>query len=386
GKAPMPELGFALALYYQASEDAAIGKQAVQWALSPKSNDLRQLSLVFDWCQPLLTEEQSKTLAAKLEKGIAASAKDQSIPAARNRTLAAIALAGHLPKVSAEETERVVRSWWRGYMVPALKGGRNVVPREHVYALFELLHAVRDNVNLDLRDPVPGFFKGLPIFHLLSYYPATFAAPEGEYRIPVRKGGAEPDPIMAATSRAAELCMVAYDTNAPETQVLQGWLMHDVFLLRGTFGITYEFLWANPYQPGLSYYHVPLSFHDDMFGRLFVRSSWEEGATWFGYFDGEMQLFQDGRPTVLNPQLVTKPIELDEALIMFGSYAEKFKVKLKKDEVLFVIALKARQAYEIEVDDEEMREEIADPGGILSVKLPAEVEVGVRIRARPSRK
>ncbi|MEO7653358.1 MAG: hypothetical protein ABIZ80_23105, partial [Bryobacteraceae bacterium] len=41
GKAPMPELGFALALYYQASEDAAIGKQAVQWALSPKSNDLR---------------------------------------------------------------------------------------------------------------------------------------------------------------------------------------------------------------------------------------------------------------------------------------------------------------------------------------------------------
>ena len=56
--------------------------------------------------------------------------------------------------------------------------------------------------------------------------------------------------------------MVAYDTNAAESQLLQGWLMHDHFMLRGTFGAPYEFLWANPYQPGLSYYHVPLVYHN----------------------------------------------------------------------------------------------------------------------------
>ena len=41
GNAPMPERGFALALYYQVSGDAAVGKQAVAWALAPGA-DLRQ--------------------------------------------------------------------------------------------------------------------------------------------------------------------------------------------------------------------------------------------------------------------------------------------------------------------------------------------------------
>jgi len=47
---------------------------------------------------------------------------------------------------------------------------------------------------------------------------------------------------------------------------------------------------------------------------------------------------------------------------------------------VFVVALKPRQAYEIEVDDEEMREESTDTGGILILQLPAKTPVGVRIR------
>ena len=117
----------------------------------------------------------------------------------------------------------------------------------------------------------------------MSYYPATFPAPEGEYRIPATKGGGEPDVRRATMSRAAELAMVPYDTNAPESQILQGWLMHDNFMLRSTLGAPYEFLWANPYHPGLSYYLAPLVFHDELFGRLFIRSSWDESARWLGY-------------------------------------------------------------------------------------------------------
>ena len=30
--------------------------------------------------------------------------------------------------------------------------------------------------------------------------------------------------------------MVAYDRNAPESRSLQGWLTHDDFILRSTFG------------------------------------------------------------------------------------------------------------------------------------------------------
>ena len=35
--------------------------------------------------------------------------------------------------------------------------------------------------------------------------------------------------------------MVSFDTNSQEMQFLQGWLMHDRFLLRSTLGIPYEF-------------------------------------------------------------------------------------------------------------------------------------------------
>src|SRR5436190_11842047 len=94
GKAPMPETGFAQALYYQVSGNEEAGKQAVRWALGP-ATDLRQLALVFDWCQPVLSEAQSKALAAKMVKSIAAAERDKRLSAVRDRTLAAAALAGH---------------------------------------------------------------------------------------------------------------------------------------------------------------------------------------------------------------------------------------------------------------------------------------------------
>ncbi len=146
---------------------------------------------------------------------------------------------------------------------------------------------------------MPRFFKDFPIEHLLTHYPATYDAPENQYRIGLTKNAGEPDLQAAALSRAAELEMVALDVNAAESQVLQGWLMHDHFMLRGTFGAPYEFLWANPYQPGLSYYHVPLIYHNNDFGKLFVRSSWDEDAEWFGYWDGNMQMFSQGHLTPL---------------------------------------------------------------------------------------
>src|SRR5512142_1155267 len=53
GHAPMPEPGFADALYYQISGNAESGKRAIAWALRPGA-DLRQQAIVFDWCQSLL--------------------------------------------------------------------------------------------------------------------------------------------------------------------------------------------------------------------------------------------------------------------------------------------------------------------------------------------
>ncbi len=379
GKAPMQERAFAEALYYQISGDAAFGRQAITSALSPGA-DLRQQALVFDWCQSLLTEAQRRDLTGRLQKGIADPAGNEGIPAVRSRVLAAVALYDHVPQTPQRELERVVHSWWAGKIVPALKSGRSVIGRDDAYPLLELLHAMRDSTNLDLREAIPRFFKDFPIEHLISYYPALYPAPENEYRIGLTRKTGEPDLQMAALSRAADLAMVAFDVNAAESQVLQGWLMHDKFILRGTFGAAYEFLWANPYQPGLSYYLVPLVYHNPDFGKLFVRSSWDDTADWFGYFDGVMQMFADGRLTPLNLQRMSAPLSLKEAMICFGQQARKFRLTLDEEQAVFIMGLDPRRAYEVEVDDEEMFEAMTDPGGILELDLPHGKEVGVRIK------
>src|ERR1017187_4749991 len=71
GGAPMPERGFAWALYFQVTGNAEFGRKAIVWALPPAAH-LRQQALVFDWCQDLLSEPQRRDLTARLAKVIMA--------------------------------------------------------------------------------------------------------------------------------------------------------------------------------------------------------------------------------------------------------------------------------------------------------------------------
>ena len=376
GNAPMPERGFALALYYQIAGDAAAGKEAIAFALG-LSADLRQQAIVYDWCQDLLNDAQRASLIAKLEKGITDPPSDAGVGTARSRALAAIALFDHVERTPQRELERVVRQWWLGHSAKALAAGQAAISRDEAYALFELLHVLRDNAVLDLREAAPQFFKDYPIEHLMSYYPAVYEGPDTNYYIGASQKGGQPDLRAAALSRAGELAMVAYDANAAPSQVLQGWLMHDKFMLRSTFGAPYEFLWANPYLPGLSYYHVPLVYHNPDFGRLFIRSSWDDGATWFGAFDGITQLFADGRLQ----QPGAGPLSMEQAVVCFAKSGDRFTVKPGEDEdAVFIVGLEPRKAYEVEIDDEEMREAQADAGGILELEVPKGKMVGIRWR------
>jgi hypothetical protein len=376
GNAPMPERGFALALYYQVARDGTAGKDAIAFALGP-SADLRQQALVYDWCQDLLTDSQRSSLTAKLEKGIADPPADASVGTTAARALAAIALFDHVERTPQRELERLTRQWWMGRTVPALAAGRAAISRDDAYPLFEMLHALRDNTILDLREAAPQFFKDYPIEHLMSYYPAVYEGADTNYYIGARQKPGEPDLRAAALSRAGELAMVAYDTNAAPSQVLQGWLMHDKFMLRSTFGAPYEFLWANPYLPGLSYYHVPLVYHNPDFGTLFIRSSWDDGATWFGAFGGVTQLFADGKLQ----QPGSGPLSLEQAVVCFAKAGDRFTVKPGEDEdAVFIVGLGPRKAYEVEIDDEEMYEAQADAGGILELEVPKGKAVGIRLR------
>lgn len=385
GHAPMPEPGMAEALYYQVGEDVNAGRAAIEWALGATA-DLRQQALVFDWCQDLLTEAQRRDLTERLLKGMSQTASDDSVPAVRSRVFAALALFDHVPDVPRRELERTVHTWWEGRMAPALAAGREMVKRDEAYDLYELLHAVRDNTNLDLRESARAFFADYPVEHLLSYYPAVFPAPENDYYVGVEPKMDEPDLRVAAASRAADMAMVAFDTNALESQMLQGWLMHDRFLMRSPFAAPYEFLWANPYQPGLSYYHAPLAWHGKDSNELFARSSWDDTAKWFGLFGGVMQVFEEGRVRPIEEAHATEPVLLGPAAVCFTRTAKKFRVTLEPGGAVYLVGLNPGRTYEVEVDDEEMYEADSDRAGILAVEVPAGKEVGVRIQEQVGRR
>jgi len=378
GGAPLPEPGFAWALYYQVAQDGASGKRAVEWALGD-AQDLRQLALVYDWCAPVMTKTQSDRLGAKIEKMLAASpdnARQQSA-----RALGAIAIADRLPDHGESVMRDVIVKWLRGTVVKRIENGQQAIPREQFYALYELMHAVRDNLKIDLRESAPGYFKTLPVDELAGHYPLPLDAAENEYRVPVYVRDGDPNLTDAVMSRAAELAIVAYDDNAIESQYVQGWLMQDRFLMRGGLGVVYEFLWANPYQPGLSYFHIPLVFHDASTGHVFARTSWDDDATWIGYFDGHLQLFRDGRIETLKAGAATKPVRIGDALLL--SAEAKDAAKFRADaEAVFVLNLLPRTHYDVEVDDEELADMETDVGGTLVLSFPEGANVGVRIKKR----
>jgi hypothetical protein len=387
--APMPEPGFSWALYYQIARDAAAGKKAVEWALNDAANpvtDLRQLALVFDWCGPVMSAAQADRLGAKIERGIALAAqsltRENETPVQSARALAAIAIADRLKDHGESILRGIVEDWWRGALIPQLE--TQPPPREHIYALVEMLHALRDNLTIDLRDSAPAYFRQLPLDRLAGHYPEPYRGPDNDFFVPVYLRDGDPNVREAELSRAAELALVAYDNNAPEAQYLQGWLMQDRYSMRDEFGAVYEFLWANPYQPGLSYSLLPLVYHNPANGDVFARTSWEDDATWIGYFENHLQLFQDGKLQSLRPGAAAKPVRIGDAVLMNAPAPEpdstiRFHAST---EATFIMGLEPHRAYDIEIDDEELAEQETDSGGTLVIALPPDSEAGVRIRRR----
>jgi hypothetical protein len=371
----MPEAPLAQALYSQVAANPAAGKKALEWALSDKADavkDLRQLAFVFDWCAKVMTKPQEDQLAGKIEKGIGGPSQDVARQSAR--ALAAIAIADRLKDQGESVLEPIVEEWWRL--------GKPSIPREQMYAFYELLHAIRDNLTIDLRESSTAYFHNLPMDHMEAHYPAPFPGPDNDFLIPIYTRDGQPDLADAVRSRAAGLAMVAFDSNAAETQYLQGWLMQDRYMMRDPLGSVYEFLWANQYQPGLSYSLLPLVFHDSDTGHFFARTSWDEDAAWIGFFDGHLQLFRDGKLQPLGASSVS--LRIGDAVVMRAPQASgdgmvKFKAET---ESTFLLGLAPKSDYDVEIDDEELSDAVADAGGTLVVTLPPDTEAGVRIRKR----
>jgi hypothetical protein len=380
-RAEMLEPGFAFSLYYQVSKDQTIGRQAVDWALGATGTDLRQLSFVYDWCQPLLRGNEGMRLIAKMQALLTKTATATDPTSVRSRALAGIVLSGHVPGIEDTYVKPIVEKWWRESILAVIESSRAPFEIGDHFPMMELIHGLRDVYDIDLREDAPKYFADLPSYHILANYPAPFPAAENDFFIPLMPVHGEPDLREAVRSRAAALSMVALDVNSQQNQFLQGWLMQDRYMMRGSMGAPYEFLWANPYLPGLSFHYLPNIYHNPKTGRLIVRSAWEDGATWFYQAGGNLQMFKEGEIRNLKQDAMTEPLEMGNTTILPISQSSKFSVKAGDVAAhYYLIGLKPDAIYDIEVDDEALREGRTDRGGVLELTFPPDRVAGVLVR------
>jgi hypothetical protein len=242
-----PERGFELALYYAVTGDEARGREAIAWAL--QHPDHRQIALVLDWCGPLLTDEQRKQLIAHAPTVAVYS----SAPPARDSYFMSLA-SGHVPPTYTDvQTRSFIDNLQRGAFSDS----------EQLYAACEFLMAYRASQRVDLRESAVHFFADLPTEFLLSLKPDKAEHPDWMTHI-------------------AALALVAVDPNLQASQFLQGWAMEDRQMIREGPGVAFEFLWADPYLPGVGYQNLDPWAYDPDAGRLFARTDWSPQACWIG--------------------------------------------------------------------------------------------------------
>lgn len=232
-----PERGFELALYSVVTGDPKSGKEAVQWA-GAHPCDVRQDALVRDW------------IGGRPDAAASSCRPIGTIEHARDRLFQAIA--------KGQDAEAVYQAEWKP-MLAKLEAGAFRDPHA-LYAAVEFIDAVRTNLHADPRQDDRTFFSQLPVEFLLSLKPQEVENP-------------------GWPAHAAALALVTLDPNLPASQYLQGWAMERRQMVRTGPGVAYEFLWADPYLPGIGYQNLDPWVYDPH-GRLFARKTWAANSCW----------------------------------------------------------------------------------------------------------
>ncbi len=238
-----PQRGFELALFYAITGDDARGKEAWRWALAHPC-ERRQVALVLDWAGGLGSAEEKQRL------GTGSCPSDQGQPERQLRdTLFMDIATGRVNELGEPVKEKILQ--------PIEK---SEVDSAELYALCELLIAVRANFHEDVRGGAPDAFRQLPAELLLRLKPPQVDNPDWITHI-------------------AALALVAVDPDLQSAQFLQGWAMEDRQTVSDGPGVAYEFLWADPYLPGIGYQNLDPWVYQPA-GRLFARTDWTNDACW----------------------------------------------------------------------------------------------------------
>ena len=246
-----PERGFELALFYAVTGDESKGREAVKWA-NAHPCEPRQLALIRDWCPTLVPQQWPKAACPGANNGALSSLRDQ---------LFTNAAAGEDTEAELERDKNV--------LIEKLRAGDFENPKE-LYAAFEYLSAARSVERIDLREEDSQFFTSLPIELLLNVKPDAVEHPDWQTHI-------------------AALALVSLDPNLDSSQFLQAWAIEDRQTIREGQGVAYEFLWADPYLPGVGYQNLDPWLYDHDRGMLVGRSNWSARACWIRITPGNVQ-------------------------------------------------------------------------------------------------
>lgn len=227
-----PERGFELALYFAVTNDGTSATQALTWAAAHPC-ERRQTALIHDWV------------------GSTPSAACPVSPSLRDQAF---------QRIVAGADTRVIVEQAKSHFVPQMAAG-GITSSADLYAMIELLSVLRANGDADIRNAAPQFFQNLPVEFLLSLRPDKVEKPDW-------------------MTHVAALALVSVDPNLEASQFLQGWAMEDRQTLHEGPGVAYEFLWADPYLPGIAYQNLDPWIYDVDGSRLFARSDWSLNACW----------------------------------------------------------------------------------------------------------
>ena len=371
------------AIQFQVLNNELAGRQAVVWALENSRQGtlnnteiLRLSALVFDWCHDLFSAEEKISMARSLGTTAASilEAKNVEIDALRGAMLAVIAASDDW-----SDSETLIKVFfqnhWAQWVKPALLRGELLDYGYEIISVMEICHVVRRNLERDLWQETRSVFEMLPRHLMLSYYPYPIETPKGVFREPVFRSTRDFGSIRESTlRRIGEMLLVAYETHWEDYRFLQGWLRHDAFMLKTPLGALYEFLWVNPYLPGLSYSSAPLFVHDEMRGRVLVRSGWDENDSWLGYLNGELQIVADGKRHIVLQGDQQKPLGLAGTIVVFGRVPMSIKLKAPGSKRIFVVGLGDQKPVRVKIGRKGFEVYEPDRGGILHFENPSKPE------------
>lgn len=378
--AEFPEQPLVDALRFQVEGDESAAERAVAWGLQVASRgirtaaELRQSALVYDWCR----SKFDRTSLDAARRAIAAAVGDLmpraslDVGLVRAAVLASIAVAGDWDG-SESALENLLGMHWELEVRPVLETGALTDDGAALIAVLEASLAVRHNLEIDLLRPATQALAALVRTRLLSYYPLDVETDEGIARRPSRFGT---DDVMAKAHaplyRIADMLLVAYESNLQEFQFLQGWIRDDNYQLRSPMAAPYEFLWVNPYLPGLTPQSAPMIAYDPVRGRLYGRLGWERPTTWIGYADGRLELLEGTNlsvsdrfgelPAMYFPDAVVVPVEPPARVVLTWQPPNEEPPESTR---IFVVGLRPHETYALKVSGREARLVEAGAGGVV---------------------